>query len=358
MKLLGRNIFKVGTWNDMKFTEQDLDDIVDNFAKLKDVHQVPLKFGHDADHKDGQPAIGWITDVYRKGKDLFADFDNVPSIVMDAITAKRFRTVSVEVIRNAKLNGDEIKTWFLDAVALLGADQPAVSGLTDLADLTLTRTAFADGERIVFGKVGNFGSLNKDTSMDKAELKSVIDSALAPLQSSIDELKAENKELQEKVTKSESDNSDLQTQLDEKNEAESAEKVDASRKAANDILDAAVRQKSIVPAQRDGIVAMFGIKDDKRVGDIDLDQLKATVGYKEDKQNGKSKTFSRDGEDDDLSSESLDQQVVLATRKVQASNPKLDYASAQQLALSADPKLAQKYADSNGVFNSDGGVDR
>ena len=358
MKLLGRNIFKVGTWNDMKFTEQDLDDIVDNFSKLKDVHQVPLKFGHDADHKDGQPAIGWITNVYRKGKDLFADFDHVPTIVMDAITAKRFRTVSVEVIRNAKLNGDEIKTWFLDAVALLGADQPAVSGLTDLADLTLIRTAFADGERVVFGKAGSFDSLQKEKSMDKAELKAVIDDALAPLQSSIDKLEADNSELQEKVTKTESDNKDLQSKLDEKDEAENAEKVEASRKAANDILDAAVRQKSIVPAQRDGIVAMFGIKDDKRVAELDLDQLKATVGYKENKDKEKSKTLSRSDEDENLSNEPLDEQVVLATRKVQASNPKLDYASAQQLALSADPKLAKEYADSNGVFNSDGGVDR
>ena len=42
-----------------------------------------------------------------------------------------------------------------------------------------------------------------------------------------------------------------------------------------------------------------------------------------------------------MSDEPLDVQVVTATRKVQANKPGLSYQEAQQIALQADPKLAQ-----------------
>lgn len=62
--------------------------------------------------------------------------------------------------------------------------------------------------------------------------------------------------------------------------------------------------------------------------------------------------------DEDVANKPVDVQVVLATRKVQANNPELDYVEAQELALSANPKLARAYLDSNGTFNRDGGVQR
>ena len=62
--------------------------------------------------------------------------------------------------------------------------------------------------------------------------------------------------------------------------------------------------------------------------------------------------------DDDIAELPVDEQVVHFARKVQANNPKLTYVEAQELALSANPKLANAYADSNGVRNADGGVDR
>ena len=62
--------------------------------------------------------------------------------------------------------------------------------------------------------------------------------------------------------------------------------------------------------------------------------------------------------DDDIASMPIDEVVVHFTRKVQANSPNLSYVEAQELALSANPKLAQAYADYNGVRNSDGGVDR
>src|SRR5690606_25974082 len=98
-ELRDREIFAVGKWNGLEFTEADLDDIVANFDRLKDIHKVPLKFGHNDEQPitDGQPAIGWVSRVYRKGKKLLADFSDVPSVVVEAIKKKLYRTVSVEL---------------------------------------------------------------------------------------------------------------------------------------------------------------------------------------------------------------------------------------------------------------------
>jgi hypothetical protein len=362
--LLGRHIFRSGTWNGQEFTNSDLDDIVNNFAKLREVHHVPLKFGHDADHSgdkspDGQPAIGWIERVYRKGSDLFADFSHVPKVVMEAIDAKRFRTVSVEVMKNTKLDGKKIKTWFLDAVALLGADQPAVAGLKDLADLTvLSRSSFEGGSRVLFSKAGKFYSQHEDSEMDPKDLNAAIDKAMAPLRDSIDELKSDNAELKKDNDAIKAENATLKTATEDRDKEDAAAKIKASRKAATDVLDGAVKQKAITPAQREVHEKTFGIKDDEAVQKLDIADLKVAVGFKEDKDGNKSKTFQRNDEDDDLDNISLDQQVVNATRKVMANKPDLDYVMAQDIALGADPKLAEAYLNSNGVLNADGGVDR
>jgi len=360
MDLIGRHIFRVGTWNGMKFTEKDLDDIVRNFDKLRDVHHVPLKFGHneEQDMTDGQPAIGWINKVYRKGKDLFADFTHVPEVVMEAIDAKRYRTVSVEVMKNAKLNGEAIKSWFLDAVALLGADQPAVSGLSDLSDLTLSRTSFEDGQLVVFSKAGNFNSQHRSPDMDKKELQEVVDAATAPLRESLEKLENGQTELRTENKKLSDENEVLKSAKADRDTADQKTKIAATRKEANDILDAAVRSKTINPAQREGLIQTFSIDKDDAVLEIDMSQLKVAVGFKADQDIGKSVTMSRTEESEDMSNETLDVQVVNATRKIQVQHQALSYTDAQELALSANPKLAKAYMDSNGAFNADGGVDR
>ena len=51
-ELKGREIFATGTWNGIEFTEDDLDELIFNFDALKDNFKVPLKFGHDEDHKE------------------------------------------------------------------------------------------------------------------------------------------------------------------------------------------------------------------------------------------------------------------------------------------------------------------
>ena len=143
----GVAIFAVGTWNYMKFTEDDLSMIADNTNKLlaDGQHKPPLKFGHSDEQiiegqYDGDPALGWVENLRveqrsREAEDgtttselqLIADFKDVPDIVVLAIEHNLYRSVSVEM--------DYIRYygWFLTGVALLGADLPAVKTLDDLS---------------------------------------------------------------------------------------------------------------------------------------------------------------------------------------------------------------------------------
>ena len=128
-------IFKVGTWNGNKYTEKDLDGIVDSFQKIGDKLKPYLKLGHDKDQKliqeDGLPSIGWISDLKRKGTSLVANFSDVPKKIKELIDLKAYKRVSSEIYVNLK-EGGNIFPRALKAVALLGANTPAVTSLDDI----------------------------------------------------------------------------------------------------------------------------------------------------------------------------------------------------------------------------------
>lgn len=129
--LKAQEVFAVGSWNGTQFSEADLDAMVTSFDALGLTGRVPLKFGHDSPKPDGQPALGWVSRVWREGSKLLADFSSVPDKVMGLIRDKAYRFVSVELLKNVRAGTRNIP-WVLDAVALLGADQPAVGILKEL----------------------------------------------------------------------------------------------------------------------------------------------------------------------------------------------------------------------------------
>ena len=130
-ELKGVEIFAAGEHNGDKFTTADLDEMAAAHAKLDYVP--PLKQGHSKDNP-GQPALGYVTNVRRVGDKLVADFTDMPDPVYDAIKRKSYNRVSSEVYFNLKRNGDVFKRA-LKAVALLGAEIPAVAGLAPLSAL-------------------------------------------------------------------------------------------------------------------------------------------------------------------------------------------------------------------------------
>ncbi len=345
-ELKGREIFATGVWNDMDFTVDDLNDIVDNFEKLKEKHFVPLKFGHGPDHqhdKDimGQPAIGWISRVFRQGEKLFADFSDLPRTVFEVIKNKLYRTVSIELLFNVDNDGNKFN-HVLDAVALLGTDHPAVNSLADLDALLATRTRFTGGHRVVFatiaGKVkgDEIKIVKEEFELDKKEIQELIDTATKPLADNNEQLAKDLKEANVTIAKFTSDAADTEKKQKE-------EKVKLARKAVTDILDAAVREKSLTPANRENYEKQIGVDDDTRVIEIDLEQVKTMFNIKPDnKQQG----LHKSGDDDDDVSDNPEEQLLALTRKNREG--KETFQASFIRTCEANPKLHVAYLNANG----------
>ena len=147
--VMGVRIFEIGTWTDSsgnirEWAEADLDVLVKAFASgIPSI--VPLKAGHTpdtfnsqiaeklgvpvdlviGDHGKGQITIGRMATLERRGNILFASFERVPDSIAGLIEQGLYRTVSVEIEDNIDQFAQAIT-----AVALLGAEEPAVAGAT------------------------------------------------------------------------------------------------------------------------------------------------------------------------------------------------------------------------------------
>lgn len=341
--LTGREIFAVGKWNGTEFSEADLDDIVENFQRLSEIHKVPLKFGHDgeAEIKDGQPAIGWVQRIYRDGKKLLADFADVPKSVMNAIKNKLYRSVSVELLFDVDHNGTKFN-HVLDAVALLGADHPAVNTLADLDALLASRTSFGGGRRLCFEAIAGIKDQNPSGgfSMDEKALEkaiaSAVEKAVKPLE---DRLEAVSKER-------DTYERDLKKLTEEKAEFEArqkGQKVKEMRSQLTDLLDTAVREKHMTPAMREVYARQIGVDDDDRVLEIDVEQVKLMC--KVEKQTSNEEGGAK-GQGNELSGDP-GQDLTTLTYAWMAEHNSHDFARALTQVARENPKLHREYLDSN-----------
>jgi hypothetical protein len=136
-ELKGKEIFAVGTWKGDEYTKEDLDEMIKSFQSLD--FKPALKIHHEKNKENKSvgllnPALGYVSNLYRKGKKLLVDFSNMPKKVFDAVKNGAYSRVSAEVAWNLKRNG-KIYKKALTAVSLLGADIPAVSDLETLNGL-------------------------------------------------------------------------------------------------------------------------------------------------------------------------------------------------------------------------------
>lgn len=342
--LKGIEVFAVGKWNGMTFQAHDLAAMVEAFNALKDVHKVPLKLGHNSEQPvtDGKPALGWVTALYVKAEKLVADFSDVPAIVAKAIDKKLYRRVSLELSIDVRYKGNLIP-FVVDAVALLGADLPAVNTLADL-DAYLSRDAaeFSVTRRAAFSAVA--GSL-QERNMDEKEVQSLVEAKLAPIKADFAKVTGERDTLQ-------NENTALKQQVEQFKAAEAKTKIESKRTRVKDVLEGLTASGHMLPAQREAFTKMLGVDDDKRVLDIDVDGLIASFGAKESVgANGKA-SFAKAGAGDtdppendgemtfEKASEVLDQRAS----KLVAEGKAESYSAAKQAVLTEDAKLALVYA--------------
>lgn len=126
----GVEIFRIGNWNGEDYDIDDLEEMVAAFGNQG--YAVPLKLGHD--EVSGAQAYGWVDRIYREGEVLKADFRDLPAWVFDWVFVQHaYDHVSIEVYFNLRRDEKTFKRA-LKAVALLGAETPAVSGLKPLRE--------------------------------------------------------------------------------------------------------------------------------------------------------------------------------------------------------------------------------
>lgn len=210
-------VFAAGVWNGETYTVEDLDKMVSAFEETGHKFKPFLKLGHDDKQKllqkDGYPAAGWINKVYRVGNKLMADFSDIPSKIYDLIVKKAYRKVSSEIYWNIVID-DKKYPYLLGAVALLGANTPAVTNLNDILGM-YTKLGPDDG--VNFLKV--FAELEKNNTvkvydfenndfigdkMSKTEKEIQLETKLQELEKQLDAVKLEKKEFSlasEKVAK-------------------------------------------------------------------------------------------------------------------------------------------------------------
>jgi len=345
-------IFAAGRWNGTSYSEADLHEIAATFEKLKSVHKVPLKLGHNDMQPltDGAPALGWVEQVWvAPGADgtpkLFAKFTDVPPVVMQAIKARKYRKVSIELDLGVKYKGDRYP-FVLSGVALLGADLPAVNTLADLTHyLDRSNARLSREDRAEFSAIsGELDSNHEDDDMGMEEQLSKLTERFERLEKETGDIKEENHKLKEENAKLAQEKAEFQRKEEERAKAEKEASVKHAREQVTSILEDGVKAGKILPAQREKALKLFRVDDDDAVVNIDVKELKEFVGISKQEKPGTSPTGAAgDGTDSDAGK---DPGTVVhdRTTELMGKDPKITYSDAMKRVLSADPELASRYA--------------
>lgn len=99
------------------------------------VHEAPIVVGHP---KADAPAYGWVSGLKAENGVLTADFDQVDEGFVDLVKAGRYKKVSASFYPPTSPNNPKPGIWTLRHVGFLGAQPPAVKGLSPVS--------FAEGE--------------------------------------------------------------------------------------------------------------------------------------------------------------------------------------------------------------------
>jgi len=348
--LLNVEIFGVGTWNNMKFVLEDLDQIVGNTNGLmsKGTHKPPIKLGHSTNQilsgqEDGDPALGRAVNIRVAGDKIIADFENLPDILFTAIGKSRFTSVSVEM--------DHIKNfgWFLTAVSLLGADLPAVKSLEDLQAFLIDEqdSSEVNTHQLVFSEP-NFLKTSEDIGgkMPDEQATFADTTATEAIVDENKELKVQLADMKAKETDSSTKFSDTDAELKRYKAKETERSFSDKKEEILKVYREDSKAGKLAPAIVDKIEKFL---DEQKTTFSDGDNLSISPelarevgkGYAE-KLDTKEQTSDGDRDENEETPDILlDREIA----KVQAANAGLSWEEADALVWQTHPKLYSDYQD-------------
>jgi hypothetical protein len=187
-------LLKVGTWptashGPRPFGHADLLDIVAAAHDPTLDSDAALRIGHIDPRFDGEPALGWVTNVRLSadGGTLVGDLKDVPQPLADVMPAAfRRRSVELDDGQGAGVTAPSGRRYRmrLTGLALLGVKAPAVSGLGDVLSLygaKVAASAAARGVEVVLLGEGDMpAGAGLDVGGATALLSTIATSAATP----------------------------------------------------------------------------------------------------------------------------------------------------------------------------------
>lgn len=337
MQTIDVEIFRPGSWKGSVYSESDIDDLVSSYPSLD--YKAPIKLGHD--EVDGAESWGWVQSLRKVGDTAVATISDIPKELLSKIAAKRYNAVSAEIFVNLKRN-DKLYRKALKAVAILGAQIPAVGGLRALSD-SLPKFSADESDGIVF-----FNSEVKH--MDEVQ-----------------KLKEENTELQGKVIKLQADlakSNTPDTEIVKLKESVDAEiqkfkELNASKDKEIDALKFTLKQMKIdekvasiaSPAYKPFVEALYHAVDADKVikfaqADKTAYELIDSLVEKLNADFGGLLTQHSHHVNHSQTNDSPDVEIDKLTRKFMIDRGEKDYSVAMHAVLSDNKDLARRYADS------------
>lgn len=136
-------LVSTGTWaastGTVTIKREDLEDML-AAARDLDIDRAPIRIGHIDPRFDGEPALGWVTNLRITGPDdqgrhkLRGDIVEVPA-KLEKVIPRAFRRRSVEISWGVRTIAGKRYRAALTGLALLGVAAPAVKGLEDIVKL-------------------------------------------------------------------------------------------------------------------------------------------------------------------------------------------------------------------------------
>lgn len=286
------------TQKDFDEAEQSWNEIGDRVIKAPVDITLPYKLwaGHDSSQpilaSDGMIAGGWVTNVRREGKKLLADFKKVPRKIGKLIEAGAWRTVSIGLRPLYEFEGKTYRN-VLDHVALLGKKPPAIKNMDDLmalyssgdddamlallSDDDMTVIVLSEDDGTPTGKEGK--AMDKLLKMLREKLELAEDASEDDVIAAFAEFDKGAVELAEQVKTLKDEVEALKTtdagkvQLAEQQYNDLMELAELGRKAfdtlarknVEEIVDKAIKERKIAPAQREDYIALAAANEEKVV---------------------------------------------------------------------------------------------
>ncbi len=330
-------------------TEKDLDEMVHSFIMLggQEGFRPVLKLGHEDAQaffgsRKGAPNLGFISKIWKVGGKILANFSNVPDALVDLIKQRRYNAVSIEMFAKTEFNGTNFFN-VLTAVALLGAELPAVKGLKELA-----ATLFTDEVEVPFsGDTLELTSPEKeDMPFTQEQVDGLVNAAVVKAVADVKaEFEATKTELNGKVETAEAATKTAEAATKTAESALRTYEDDTRKVVAEKMVDDAIKDGRLTPAQKDEALAFalnlsgtvkFGDKE-KSAADVFksfIEGLPKKVDFGE---------HGAGGDDENKKPESAGHEVDLRAKKLVSEGKVKTYAEGRTMVLDQNPTLKRRY---------------